>query len=599
MMSAALVMAVGGEQTKTRAATSDRVESGEMTFAQSFGERVDLSPDVQTMNSTPGLMKNSNVLPPPASAGAKANGSLDQTIIEENETKSVTATMASGKGRNVAVKTNLIAVANASNGGESKTTPRLPPVDRGVLQQSIVAKIVAQTGVSQTTIMTAAAAIRRELPAGNVERPAETSSSVSEGAPLAASTNVDSVPGDSTAVAGRLSLLRDDVKPTVQDETVPAGKTVDVASAKRGAKIQDSAVGAKVASKTTGVTESAKTVGDPSIVTGVQRASFLPTEVVAQSDAQPNAISVTAANVSGIVGTIPGKFVSEAGADSTGRKTMAEAGKNQLVTIGQEANPAAAATVATGFGAEIDKAPAVTAAASKDADAKGLSAIGAAAAVHSATGNEAVISGGVPGIASKHSTPEVSGTKTQSGEGGAHAAIVQAGLGEQDGGGAVGADTGMSHRTLLATPTALEVGVSNGTQGWLKIRAEMTDGGVVNASLSSGSSAGQEMLHRELPALTAYLQEERVSVNTVVVPANAAAGTESRSAGGMDGEGGGQARQSGGQGGGGERQGSIYRTAADRADEIPTYMGLNGVGEDGLSSAKTYAGGGSWLNVRA
>ena len=31
---------------------------------------------------------------------------------------------------------------------------------------------------------------------------------------------------------------------------------------------------------------------------------------------------------------------------------------------------------------------------------------------------------------------------------------------------------GDSHRTLLATPTALEVGVQSGTQGWLKIRAE-------------------------------------------------------------------------------------------------------------------------------
>jgi hypothetical protein len=38
---------------------------------------------------------------------------------------------------------------------------------------------------------------------------------------------------------------------------------------------------------------------------------------------------------------------------------------------------------------------------------------------------------------------------------------------------------------------------------------------------------------------------------------------------------------------------------SDRADEIPTYMGLNGVGDDGLLSGGTYAGGGSWLNVRA
>ena len=54
--------------------------------------------------------------------------------------------------------------------------------------------------------------------------------------------------------------------------------------------------------------------------------------------------------------------------------------------------------------------------------------------------------------------------------------------------------------------------MANGTQGWLKIRAEMTDGGVVNASVSATTSAGQEMLHRELPSLTAYLQQEQIGV---------------------------------------------------------------------------------------
>ena len=159
-------------------------------------------------------------------------------------------------------------------------------------------------------------------------------------------------------------------------------------------------------------------------------------------------------------------------------------------------------------------------------------------------------------------------------------------------------EMGMSHRTLLATPMALEVGVANGTQGWLKIRAEMTDGGVVNASLSSATSAGQEMLHRELPALTAYLQDERVAVNTVVIPASAAAGSESRFAGEMDGNGGGQSQQSSDRRGGDERQGPIHGIA-DRGDEIPAGMCWEGADHEGLLSAGTYAGGGSWLNVRA
>ncbi len=83
------------------------------------------------------------------------------------------------------------------------------------------------------------------------------------------------------------------------------------------------------------------------------------------------------------------------------------------------------------------------------------------------------------------------------------------------------------HSMVSVTPTSLEVGVANGSHGWLKIRAELTDGGAVNASVSAASSAGQEMLHRELPSLTAYLQSERLGVNTVVVHA-AAATTEAK-----------------------------------------------------------------------
>jgi hypothetical protein len=614
MMSTALVMAVGIEQTKMGSATSGRVESGEMTFAQSFGERAGLSTDVQTMNSTgdapngmhggksSGLVKNSDA-PSDASSGAKPNGSVDHRTIGGNETKNVAVTVANGAGKSVVAETSLLPLANASDGGQSKTTPgQQPPADRGVLQQDTAVKVVAQTGMSQTKTTEAAAAIGNEaLPAGNVEEAVEASSNASGGLPLGASTKVDSVPGESTALPDRSLLSRDEVQSSVQNGNALAGKTLEVASAKKGAKVQESAVGAKAASKTTEMSESAKTVGDASIVAAVPGAIPLPTQVVAQSAVQPNAIGVSAANVSGVVGTIQGKFVSEgatASADSTSRKATARAGKDEVETTRQGANPAAGVAASPGFGAEIDKAAAVRSAAGKDADSKGLSAVGAGALVHSETGNEAVVSGVVPGMASGHTLAEVSGTKTQAAEGGAHAATVQAGLGEQDGSGSVATEVGMSHRTLLATPRALEVGVSNGTQGWLKIRAEMTDGGVVNASLSSASSAGQEMLHRELPALTAYLQEERVSVNTVVAPANAAAGTDSRFAGSMDGNGSGQARQSSHQGGGDERQGSI-RGTADHADQVPMYVGLNGVGEDGVLSAGTYAGGGSWLNVRA
>ena len=76
-------------------------------------------------------------------------------------------------------------------------------------------------------------------------------------------------------------------------------------------------------------------------------------------------------------------------------------------------------------------------------------------------------------------------------------------------GGVVAASVEGAPRMLMATPTALEVGIQNGTHGWLKVRAEMVEGGVVNASMSATSSEGQEMLHRELPALTLFYRRRR------------------------------------------------------------------------------------------
>jgi hypothetical protein len=610
MMSTALVMVAGGEQTKVRAATSVRVESGEITFAQSFGERVDLSTDVQTMNSTgdasngmregksSGLVKNSDA-PSDASSGVKPNGIVDQRIMGGNETKSVAVTLADSADKNVIVETNLVALANASGRGKSITTPGQPLSNGGVLQQDTAAKIVPQTGLSQTKTTEAAEAIgSEELPAGNVKEVAEASSSVSEELPLAASTNVDAVPRESTALADRSLLSRDAIEPTDQNEKVLAGKTVDVASAKRDAKPQESAVVAKAASKTTGMTESAKADGDALLGTAVQGAIPLPTQEAATSDGQRNADSVTAANVTGLSGVIPGKLAAAAVSptDGTNRKVIPKVEKSEVEVTGQSAIPPTGTTAATGFGAEIAQAVMVASTAEKDADPKGLSAVGVAASVHGVAGSEGAVSGIVAGMMSGHTPAEVSETKAQAGEAGVHSATSQAGLTEQDGFGAAASEMGMAHRTLLATPMALEVGVSNGTQGWLKIRAEMTDGGVVNASLSSASSAGQEMLHRELPALTAYLQEERVGVNTVIVPSTAAAGTDSRFAGGMDREGGGQSQQGSSQGGTDDGQRLIRGSTAD---EIPMYMALNGVGEDGLLSPGPYAGGGSWLNVRA
>jgi hypothetical protein len=181
----------------------------------------------------------------------------------------------------------------------------------------------------------------------------------------------------------------------------------------------------------------------------------------------------------------------------------------------------------------------------------------------------------------------------------AHGTNLQASSGGAEGYSAV-PTAGMERmpKTLVATPTALEIGIQNGTHGWLKVRAEMTDGGVVNASVSTASSSGQEMLHRELPALTAYLQQEKVAVNTVVIHTPTAANAEFRGSGPETNGGGSyQAQQSSDEKG--QQQQNIGKMGSDRVDETTDQQSWDGTGEDATLSPVTYAGGGSWLSVRA
>lgn len=167
---------------------------------------------------------------------------------------------------------------------------------------------------------------------------------------------------------------------------------------------------------------------------------------------------------------------------------------------------------------------------------------------------------------------------------------------EQAAPGVVGMPLDGTPQMLTGTPTTLEVGIQNGTHGWLRVRAEMTDGGSVNASVSTASAAGQEMLHRELPSLTAYLQEEKVSVNTVVVHALPPVGVEPRSSAGMD-SAGGQTAQRGSEGE--SQQQYVKGTMRDRSGEAMTYRALQEVDEEGSLQLATYATGGGWLSVRA
>lgn len=103
------------------------------------------------------------------------------------------------------------------------------------------------------------------------------------------------------------------------------------------------------------------------------------------------------------------------------------------------------------------------------------------------------------------------------GEGGTHLAassargavpLKQTAVGQQIASGAP--------QVLASSPAKLDVGVFDGTHGWLRIRAELGAGGAVNASLTA-SAAAHESLRSALPEMTSYLVAEAVKVSRIAV----------------------------------------------------------------------------------
>ena len=189
---------------------------------------------------------------------------------------------------------------------------------------------------------------------------------------------------------------------------------------------------------------------------------------------------------------------------------------------------------------------------------------------------------------------EIAGQKTHAAGDLGHGAALQAEAGERVSPGESGLSMEGSTRVLTTTPAALEVGVQNGTHGWLKVRAEISDGGSVLASVSASTATGQEMLHRELPGLTAYLQQEKVAVSAVTIHTAAPAGGDPRSSSAD--AGGGLTQQASGEGG--QRRQSA-REQAPPAGGVGSYAPLDISSDDGMLPAATYLRDGGWLSVRA
>jgi hypothetical protein len=123
----------------------------------------------------------------------------------------------------------------------------------------------------------------------------------------------------------------------------------------------------------------------------------------------------------------------------------------------------------------------------------------------------------------------------------------------------------------------------------------MTSEGAVHASVSSTSTAGTEMLRRELPSLTTYLHQEQVSVTSVAVHAAAGAQDLSNMAGGFDDGARHQQQQGDAPAGRGQQEtGSPHREAEGSwtgGGEVKTTA-------DWLPRSASIGSGG-WLSVRA
>jgi hypothetical protein len=382
--------------------------------------------------------------------------------------------------------------------------------------------------------------------------------------------------------------------PAVQKQTESIGKTKETTASKKAEKAQENTTTSKVGQKAV----------SPAVNTTLK-----PTPVTGKEDVPPNVQGA----VSGVVvprndtGKTTGEDLNkvvppainasaEASFATASASIHKETGQTTKAVV-EDSETAVPSAVGQGKSETTpEKTGTVAIAVGGDGDSKGQSVPGASTTLTHSVAGAVLSSGNSPNAIMTGSTSgELTAAKLPVGDAGARTAGMAALSSEQNQSGVVAGSINDAPRMLTATPTALEVGIQNGTHGWLSVRAEMADGGVVNASVSATSSAGQEMLHRELPALTAYLQEEKVAVNAIVVHTTPAVAAEGRSSPGTDGAGG-QAQQRGNEGG--DQQQSVRKQTLNDTDGTMTYPGLQGVDEDGLSSLATYESGGSWLSVR-
>lgn len=581
MMSTAILMSMGAEQSTTPPVAQELEKLDGPTFAQALDARVGISSE--TVGKDPASRA------PPELANAKTEATAKNLVgvpelthgTKEQSLEAPVGSSAAIVAKVKITKTGLIAknsidAPEVTAGTKAKTsagqaTPNVKPQVPGKTEGS-------GTQIAESSVDTEE--IAAETPTG---LPVASTSSTKIG-------EVNPVEGQGDESQIKVPSLE---TPVPSKGIAATGTAPGTSTAKKTIKTQGSDATPTVASKS-GTTAVHAMTGEAKPAQGV--IVQVPTPLAGQTVAYvAPAVAPTISRNAESDGAVSDATLFTGGsstADGSSHKNLVQSAKTPASNI--ETTPAVLGdtTGTAKTDAKAEGSPAVAPNTVGDSDIKGRAAgEPPVALVHPAASGADLISGGGPsGVTGLVKLPH--------GETGAQTAGSPTGPKEQDGSGAIARSLEPMPRTLSASPTELEVGIPDGTHGWLKVRAEMTDGGVVNASVSAASSASQEMLHRELPSLTAYLQSEKVGVNTVVVHPTAGTGTESRGqSAGTESGGSGQTPQRSNEGG--EQGRGSLRAAAESAEDVAGYQALHGISEDGTLPQATYSGGGSWLSVRA
>jgi hypothetical protein len=175
-----------------------------------------------------------------------------------------------------------------------------------------------------------------------------------------------------------------------------------------------------------------------------------------------------------------------------------------------------------------------------------------------------------------------------------------------DGDGPVGygGSSGFSEpRAMVANANVLEVGLTGGAHGWLRVRAELGHTGEVTASLVASNAGSAQSLDRQLGAMADYLKSEAVSVGSLTVSASEKSAGTDVSSGSSGGEAGNQSGSSSGNGGNARQQQSFPEWPGTASGSNPEEV-LSGIsqsmasGGSAIPSALMGSGVGGWLNVR-